>query len=103
MTRLTAAFGLAASGLLAAPAAGFYFPNWPGARTPPPPSLVPPDVPPGTGNPPSVSPPVSELPPGVDVPPDRDQPSTAPEPVAVVTVGTGLAALGLARLAKRRR
>jgi hypothetical protein len=85
------------------PAAGFYFPGWPGAGVPKPRTLIPPNIPP-EGNPPSAQPPGTD---GEPVRPPRDrnslnEPSQTPEPGTLTIALLGLAAVG-ARVAMRRK
>lgn len=108
---LAAAVGL--TGGLAAPAAGFYFPGWPGSGVPQPRTLIPPATPP-EGNPPSAVPPASDTKsdhPPFDVPvpppysppytpPSTSSPAQTPEPGTLTAALLGLAALG-ARAAVR--
>lgn len=97
----TAAAALLLTGWGAGPAVGFYFPNWPGSRVPPPPSVVPPDAP-TPGNPPSTQPP-TDTPPTQNPPPGTEQPPGVPEPATSVAAGIGLMAVAAVRRMKRKR
>lgn len=88
--------------LLAQPATAFYWYGWPGSGVTPPETL--------TARPAERLPNAESTPPSIDgVPPDGGvtptgdpDPKAVPEPGTLLAVGTGLAALGLARTLRRR-
>jgi len=97
------------SGGLASPAAGFFFPGWPGSGVPAPRTLINPNSPP-EANPPSAAPPPSGSLPGENFSPPPGSgpwpgggPREAPEPATLTVALAGLTMLGLGRAVRRRR
>jgi hypothetical protein len=98
--RLPLVAPIVAVGMLTAPAAGFYFPGWPGSGEPKPPTLIPPDTP-KEGNPPSAVPPLEDEP--GRPPPGGEHPSYIPEPGTLTAAVLGLSALAARAVVRRRK